>query len=108
MLDDTDNYIKDNLQNILDGNFDDKFDKEQLKMMLEMSFLYNHITIENDSVIFEYGGQILKISGINQFYSTPTSIDFKNQIFSTIKSNMVFKSALTQFLRDKKINEILE
>lgn len=108
MLDDTDNYIKDNLQNILGGNFDDKFSTEQLKMMLEMSFLYNHITIENDSVIFEYGGQILKISGINQFYSTPTSIDFKNQIFSTIKSNMVFKSALTQFLRDKKINDILE
>ena len=26
------NYIKDNLQNILDGKFDDKFDKEQLKI----------------------------------------------------------------------------
>jgi hypothetical protein len=29
MLDDTDNFIKDNLQNIIDGKFDDKFDKEQ-------------------------------------------------------------------------------
>ena len=108
MLDDTDNYIKDNLENIIDGKFDDKFDTEQLKMMLEMSFLYNHITIENDSVIFEYGGQKLKISGINQSDSIPTGIDFKSQIFSTIKSNMIFKSALTQFLRDKKINDILE
>jgi len=56
MLDDTENYIKDNLQNILDGKFDDKFDKEQLKMMLEMSFLYNHISSEYDlgkySVVF--------------------------------------------------------
>ena len=47
MLDDTDNYIKDNLQNIIDGKYDDKFSPDQLKMMLEMSFLYNHITVEN-------------------------------------------------------------
>ena len=109
MLDDTENYIKDNLENIIDGKFDDKFDTEQLKMMLEMSFLYNHITIENDSVIFEYNGVKLKINGINDLInSSQIGIDYKNQIFSTIKSNMVFKSALTQFLRDKKINEILE
>ena len=109
MLDDTENYIKDNLQNIIDGKFDDKFSTEQLKMMLEMSFLYNHISVENDSVIFEYDSQELKISGINDLVnSIPTGIDYKNQIFSTIKSDVVFKSALTQFLRDKKINEILE
>jgi hypothetical protein len=109
MLDDTDNYIKDNLQNILDGNFDDKFDKEQLKMMLEMSFLYNHISVEIDSVIFEYNGVKLKINGINDLInSAQIGIDFKNQIFSTIKSDEVFKSALTQFLRDKKINDVLK
>ena len=110
MLDDTENYIKDNLKNIIDGKFDDKFEPNQLKMMLEMSFLYNHISVENDSVIFEYDSQELKISGINDLvHSIPaTGIDYKNQIFSTIKSDVVFKSALTQFLRDKKINEILE
>ena len=109
MLDDTENYIKDNLENIIDGKFDDKFDTEQLKMMLEMSFLYNHITIENDSVIFEYNGVKLKINGINDLInSSQIGIDYKSQIFSTIKSNMIFKSALTQFLRDKKINDILE
>jgi hypothetical protein len=102
MLDDTDIYIKDNLQNILDGKFDDKFDKEQLKMMLEMSFLYNHINVENDSVIFEYNGVKLKINGIS-----PTQFA-KETITSSIKNDVVFKSALTQFLRDKKINEILE
>jgi hypothetical protein len=109
MFDDTENYIKDNLQNIIDGKFDDKFNKEQLKMMLEMSFLYNHISVEIDSVIFEYNGVKLKINGINELvHSIPTGIDYKNQIFSTIKNNEVFKSSLTQFLRDKKINEILE
>jgi hypothetical protein len=109
MLDDTDNYIKDNLQNIINGEFDDKFSPDQLKMMLEMSFLYNHITVENDSVIFEYNGVKLKINGINDLInSAQIGIDYKNQIFSTIKSDEIFKSALTQFLRDKKINEILE
>ena len=104
MLDDTENYIKDNLQNIIDGKFDDKFDKEQLKMMLEMSFLYNHINVENDSVIFEYNGVKLKINGISEI---PTQFA-KETITSSIKNDVVFKSALTQFLRDKKINEILE
>jgi hypothetical protein len=109
MLDDTENYIKDNLENIIDGKFDDKFDKEQLKMMLEMSFLYNHITIENDSVIFEYNGVKLKINGINDLInSSQIGIDYKNQIFSTIKSDEIFKPALTQFLRDKKINDVLK
>jgi hypothetical protein len=104
MLDDAENYIKDNLQNIIDGKFDDKFDKEQLKMMLEMSFLYNHITVENDSVIFEYNGVKLKINGISEI---PTQFA-KETITSSIKNDVVFKSSLTQFLRDKKINEILE
>jgi hypothetical protein len=104
MLDDTDNYIKDNLQNILDGKFDDKFEPDQLKMMLEMSFLYNHISFEGDSVIFEYNGVKFKISGISEIPGGFT----KEHITSTIKNDVVFKSSLTQFLRDKKINEILE
>jgi hypothetical protein len=104
MLDDTDNYIKDNLQNIIDGKFDDKFSKEQLKMMLEMSFLYNHISSEYDSVIFSYNDIKLKISGISEI---PGGFA-KETITSAIKNDEVFKSALKQFLRDKKINEILE
>jgi hypothetical protein len=103
MLDDTDNYIKDNLQNIIDGKFDDNFSKEQLKMMLEMSFLYNHISSEYDSVIFSYNDIKLKISGISEI---PGGFA-KETITSAIKNDAVFKSALTQFLRDKKINEIL-
>jgi hypothetical protein len=104
MLDDTDNFIKDNLQNIIDGKFDDKFDKEQLKMMLELSFLYNHISFENDSVIFEYNRVKFKISGISEI---PGGFA-KETITSAIKNDEVFKSALKQFLRDKKINDILE
>jgi len=104
MLNDTENYIKDNLQNIINGKFDDNFSKEQLKMMLEMSFLYNHISFEGDSVIFEYNGVKFKISGISEIPGRFA----KEQITSSIKNDVVFKSALKQFLRDKKINDILE
>jgi hypothetical protein len=106
-LDDTALFIKDNLQNILDGKFDDKFSEEQLKMMLEMSFLYNHITFGLDSILFEYDGQKLKISGINDLIqSIPFGLS-EEQIFSTIRSESLFKSSYASFLRDKKIDDIL-
>jgi hypothetical protein len=108
-LDDTTLFIKDNLQNILDGKFDDKFSEEQLKMMLEMSFLYNHIGYELDSVVFEYGGQKLKISGITEIiHLQPFGISAEDQIFSTIKSQKEFKSSYASFLRDKKIDDVLK
>ena len=103
MLDDTDNYIKDNLQNILDGKFDDKFEPDQLKMMLEMSFLYNHINIntENKSVFFRYDDKRVSLEGFPSDFS-------EIEIVSCIKSDAIFKSAFKQFLRNKKINDILE
>lgn len=104
MLDDTENYIKDNLQNILDGKFDDKFSTEQLKMMLEMSFLYNHITSENNSIVFRYDDKRVSIEGVSEI----TGVFVKEKITSSIRNDVVFKSALKQFLRDKKINDILE
>ena len=108
-LDDTALFIKVNLQNILDGKLNDKFSSEQLKMMLEMSFLYNHITFESDSVIFDYNGQRVKVSNINQLiHSQPFGINVEDQIFSTIKSQEEFKSSYASFLRDKKIDDILK
>jgi len=104
MLDGTDNYIKDNLENIINGEFDDEFSPEQLKMMLEMSFLYNHISVEYDSVVFKYGNKKVSVNGVSEL---PPQFA-KEHITTVFKNNEVFKSSLTQFLRDKKINEILE
>lgn len=115
MFDDTDNFIKDNLQNILDGNFDDKFEPEQLKMMLELSFLYNHTIFshQDDLAIFEYNSVKLKLNWRTQDVFIPvrcTNIGIKpeEEIVSLIRSSDIFKSALKQFLRDKKISDILE
>lgn len=107
-LNDTNQFIKDNLQDIIDGKFDDKFSSEQLNMMLEMSFLFNHITFELDSILFKYGEMpTFKISGINDLIHSIPFGPTEDQIFSIIRNESVFKSAYTSFLRDNKINRIL-
>ena len=109
-LNDTNLFIKDNLQNIIDGKFDDKFEPNQLKMMLEMSFLYNHITFElTDSILFKYNDISYKVKGIKEMIidSSPYNIDVENEIFGMIRNAEVFKSSYKQFLRDTKINSIL-
>ena len=111
-LNDTNLFIKDNLQNIIDGKFDDKFEPEQLKMMLEMSFLYNHITFDSNSILFNYNDINYKVTGITEIInSLPHNIDAESEIISIIKKSITFNSAYKQFLtitnRDKKINSIL-
>jgi hypothetical protein len=55
-LDETDNYLKDNLENIMNGEFEKKFTKEQLEYVRKESFMLNNITINPRDVTFEYGG----------------------------------------------------
>jgi hypothetical protein len=106
-LNDTNQFIKDSFQDIIDGKFNDKFSPDQIKMMLEMSFLYNHITFEFDAVLFEYNDVKLKISNINELiHSIPGNVG-EDEILSMIRHESLFKSAYASFLRDKKINTIL-
>ena len=107
-LNDTNQFIKDNLQNIIDGKFDDKFSPEQVKMMLEMSFLYNHIRFEIDAIVFEYNGVTFKASGINDMIHSMPYPMAEDEILSIIRNDSVFKSAYVSFLRDKKIEDILK
>ena len=44
-LDETDNYLKDNLENIMNGEFEKQFSKEQLEYVRKESFMLNNITI---------------------------------------------------------------
>lgn len=103
-LNETNQFIKDNLQNILHGKFDEKFSPEQLKMMLECSFLYNHITSQSDSILFKYNDTTLKVSGID--YLMPYSSE--DEILSIIRNDNAFISAYKSFLRNKKIEDILK
>ena len=112
LLDDTDIFIKDNLDGILAGDMDDKFNKEQLDKMLEISFLYNHLTFEMDSLTFEHGGTKLKVNNLYEQYSDLVyqigKEGVKNMVMTTITSQDQFKSAFKSFIRDNKINKIIE
>ena len=102
------NYIliKDNLQNIIDGKFDNKFEPEQLKMMLELSFLLNHITWDDDSMTFEYNDRSLKLSNLYSMFNH--TLNGISEVFTMIKDEETFKSCYNSFLRYLKLNDILE
>lgn len=111
-LDDTDLFIKDNLDWILAGNWDHKFNKAQLDKMIELSFLYNHLRLEDDKLTFRYSKWQINLGNlISQYTDLLNQLGkeaVKNMIITTITSQEQFKLALVSFLRDKKIDNIIE
>jgi hypothetical protein len=100
---DTNTFIKDNLQNIIDGKFDDKFETDYLKMMLELSFLFNHLRTDKYYIIFEYSGQVLKINA----YESHSMMHSEDGMLHYIRNEETFKSCYNLFLRDVKLNQLL-
>lgn len=111
-LDDTDIFIKDNLDWILAGKYDDKFNKDQLDKMIELSFLYNHMVLENDKLTFEYSNWQINLTNLYDQYSDLVyqlgKDGVKNMIITTITSQEQFKLAFKSFLRDKQISKIID
>jgi hypothetical protein len=107
-LESTDIYIRDNLSNIMNGEWDNQFNEEQLEMVKKTSFLLNNITIEERCVIFEYGDKKTKYS----FNSDPLDYqmyigDFSMHMTSMIRNSEDFLNSYKEFLRDWKINKII-
>jgi hypothetical protein len=106
-LESSDIYLRDNLYNIMNGEWDNQFDEEQLEMAKKTSFLFNHITIEERCIIFEYGDKKVKYNfnsdPIDQMY-----IDFSMHMISIIRNSEDFMNSYKAFLRDWKINKIIE
>ena len=100
-LSDTNTFIRDNLQNIIDGKFDDKFEPDHLKMVLELSFLFNHLTIDKYYIIFKYNSICLKINMYESY------IQSEEEVISFIRSEETFKSCYNSFLRDVKLNKLI-
>lgn len=113
LLDDADIFIKDNLDEILIGKYSNQFSGLQKDKMLELSFLYNHLTIlpKQDYLIFEYVDEVIRITNLYSQYSDLIyqigKDGVKNMIVSTIINQDGFKSAFKLFLRDRKINTII-
>ena len=106
-LDDINTFIKDNLQNIIDGKFDDKFEPDYLKWMLELSFLFNHLTTDKYYIIFKYNGVTLKINMNESYIHFLDPFQSEEEVISIIRNEETFKSCYNLFLRDVKLNKLL-
>ncbi len=111
-FDDGDIFIKDNLDWILAGNYDHKFSSEQLDKMTELSFLYNHLVFSDNKLTFSYNDITINLTNIYQQLGDLVGYmgkeGVKNMIINTITSQDGFKSAYKSFLRDRKINRVIE
>ena len=100
----TNQTIKDDLQSLVYGTYDGILTPEQLKFALELSFLFNHITADIDTIIFKYDTFKVKVSGVHDLpfeYAEET-------VIHTIIKEEGFKSALKQFIRDNRITKLLQ
>ena len=99
----TNQTIKDDLQSFVDGIYDGILSPEQLKMALELSFLFNHITTDIDTIIFEYDTFKVKVSGVHDL-----PFEYAEETVIHIIKEEGFKSALKQFIRDNRITKLLQ
>ena len=101
-LSDKNEQIKSDLMRFVNGEYDKYFTTEQIRFATELSFLLNHINQEGDSIIFSYNNDKIKISGL---YDNPGASE--ESILSYIKNENLFKKSYKSFLREHKINKLL-
>jgi hypothetical protein len=100
--------LKEDIEVIFSGGYDDSLSPEQVEYCKVMSFLYNHIRFESGDIIFFYDDINLKIRDVDMDdFSLYMGVNPKDHIISLIKNTEEFKSAYNRFLRDRKINNIL-
>ncbi len=104
-LSETNKYIKDNFKNFIEGYHNDKFNKDDIEMLIEISFILNHIEIKSDSIIFEYGDEGFKLSNL---YGYGEGFLTEDSMISMIRDDEFFKISYKSFLRDYKLNKIIK
>ncbi len=102
ILDETAQKIKEDLPKFINGDYDKDLTPDQVQYAIKLSFFYNYVTTINGSVIFNYNGQTLKVTGLENI---PSEF-LHEQIFSTITNEDVFKESLKSFLREHKLNNL--
>lgn len=103
---DIDVQIKNNLQKFVDGDYIGTFTEEENEQAIKLAFLLNHASIEKnlstyDKLVFSYGGDVLKISIDNSFLKRET-------YFKYMMDEEFFQNSLKSFIRENRINKIIE
>jgi hypothetical protein len=95
-------FFKNNLDKIVNGDYNHLFSKEEINKMIEMSFFYKHMVLDGTKMSFKY-------NNINIIFNISDLLGFSSEegIISHITTTDEFKSCLKIFLRDIKINNII-
>ena len=108
-----DKFIKENLYNFLNGDYNDKFDKDQIDILIETSFIFNHLEVVGYTTGKGSGNKYnLKYNDLTFSLSFPeedfyTGISKEEMIISLIRNQDFFKKMFLSFMRDYKLGKIL-
>lgn len=111
ILNETDLKIKEDIDIIFSGGYDNDFSEKEINRIKELSFIYNHTEIKDSSFIFKYNSITITIGGSFKGIIG----DYKNYIniiITELKSYDEFKNEYQSFCktynRDKMINKLLD
>lgn len=107
ILSETNQTIKDNLHKFMNGDFNDKLDDEQVKKVIEISFLFNHLSSIDSTLIFRYNEVTIRIN-ISDAFGIPQESFHEEALISMFLGTDDFKRALSTFIRDYKLGKILD
>ena len=106
-LDETDQIIKDKINEIMSGEWDSNFEYEQLNMLKRRSFLLNNISQNVADITFEWNGNKINVHSSEILELGMFWADTFNHIVSSIMSDPVFINAYNAFSREWKIDGLL-
>jgi hypothetical protein len=105
ILTDTDQYIKLSLESIISGKWNEYFYPEQIRNLLQLSFILNHLVLGEGYFEFQYNDIKIKVTQLDDTISNEWSFE---SVISAIKNDEGFLASLKQFLRDRKIEKIFQ
>jgi hypothetical protein len=106
-LDETDQIIKDKINEIMSGEWDSNFEPEQLHMPKRRSFLLNNISKNDTDITFEWNGDKINVHCGDILELNLYLTDTLNHVVSSIMSDPVFINAYNTFSREWKIDGLL-
>lgn len=110
ILSETELKMKEDINIIFSGGYDNSLTLEQLNMIKRFSFLFNHISYKNYIVTFEYGDYKIGVNvpDVTILETHGWYEELKNYITYSIRHMEGFESAYKQFTRDFKIKSLLQ
>lgn len=106
-LDETDQIIKDKINEIMSGEWDSNFEPEQLNMLKRRSFLLNNISKNDADITFEWNGDKINVRCGDILELNLYLADTLNHVISSIMSDPIFINAYNAFAREWKIDGLL-